>query len=183
MSQTNRTSRFQAKLLRPRLPAGQPSWAFVVLPREVSEKLPRRGRTSVDGRLNGHRFQARLEPDGQLSHWLRLDGALLQAAGATIGEVATLEIAPVTAEPEPAVPADLAEALAAAPAARNVWDATTTIARLDWIHWIDSAKQPRTRAKRIGDACAMLGEGKKRVCCFDPSGYYSKALRAPEAAE
>ena len=183
MPQTDKNAQFQAKLLRPRLPAGEPSWAFVVLPREVSAKLPRRGRTSVDGRLNGQPFRARLEPDGQLSHWLRVDSDLLQAAGATVGDLVTLEIEPVAEEPEPQVPADLAAALAAAPAARSVWDATTTIARLDWIHWIESAKQAKTRAKRIADACAMLGEGKQRVCCFDQSGYYSKALRAPEAAD
>lgn len=183
MPQTQETAQFQATLLRPRLSAGEAPWAFVVLPREVSEQLPRRGRTSVDGRLNGQPFQARLEPDGQLSHWLRVDDDLLQAAGVVVGEVVTLEIAPVAQEPEPEVPTDLAEALAAAPAARSVWDATTTIARLDWIHWIESAKQAKTRAKRVADACAMLGEGKQRVCCFDQSGYYSKALRAPEAAE
>ena len=182
MSQTQETSRFQTTLLRPRLPDGESSWAFVVLPREASEQLPRRGRTSVDGRLNGCPFRARLEPDGQLSHWLRLDSDLLQAAGAAIGDVVTLEVAPVAQEPEPDVPADLAAALAAAPAARSVWDATTTIARLDWIHWIESAKQAKTRAKRVADACAMLGDGKKRVCCFDQSGYYSKAFRAPEMA-
>lgn len=183
MPQAHETAQFQAPLLRPRLPGGESSWAFVVLPREVSEQLPRRGRTSVDGRLNGQPFQARLEPDGQLSHWLRVDNDLLQAAGAAVGALVTLEIAPVAEEPEPQVPADLAEALAAAPEARAVWDATTTIARLDWIHWIESAKQAKTRAKRIADACAMLGEGKKRVCCFDQSGYYSKAFHAPEAAD
>jgi hypothetical protein len=26
----------------------------------------------------------------------------------------------------------------------------------------------------------MLASGKKQVCCFDQSGYYSKAFRAPE---
>ena len=59
MPQTDKNAQFQAKLLRPRLPAGEPSWAFVVLPREASEQLPRRGRTSVDGRLNGRPFRAR----------------------------------------------------------------------------------------------------------------------------
>jgi hypothetical protein len=53
---------------------------------------------------------------------------------------------------------------------------------VDWIHWIESAKQAKTRAKRVRTACEMLAAGKKRVCCFDPSGYYSKAFRAPEAA-
>jgi hypothetical protein len=54
---------------------------------------------------------------------------------------------------------------------------------MDWIHWITSAKQAKTRAKRIRDACAMLAAGKSRVCCFDQSGFYSKAFRAPEGAD
>ena len=100
-----------------------------------------------------------------------------------MGDVVTLEVGPVKQEPEPQIPSDLQDALAASTEARRLWDETTTIARLDWIHWITSAKQPRTRAKRIIDACDMLGSGKRRVCCFDPSGLYSKALRAPEAAD
>jgi len=28
----------------------------------------------------------------------------------------------------------------------------------------------------------MLGKGKRRVCCFDRSGFYSQTLSAPEAA-
>jgi len=87
----------------------------------------------------------------------------------------------VKKEPEPDIPPDFQEALAATPEARKVWNNTTTIARVDWIHWITSAKQLKTRAKRIGDACDMLASGKKQVCCFDQSGYYSKAFRAPEA--
>ncbi|SHF19555.1 protein of unknown function [Microbulbifer donghaiensis] len=183
MNHVERSSRFEAKLLRPAKPGGDASWTFVVLPKQVSEKLPRRGRTTVEGTINGFYFQATLEPDGQLSHWLPVSGALQEAAGAGSGDVVALEIRPVEKEPEPEIPPDLERALAAAPEARAVWDATTTIARLDWIHWITSAKQSRTRAKRIGDACDMLASGKKRVCCFDQSGYYSKAFRAPEAAD
>jgi hypothetical protein len=183
MTQVNRKSQFRAKLLRPLHPGPESSWAFLVLPKDASEKLPRRGRSTVEGKINGHRFKATLDPDGQLSHWLRVSKELQDAAGAAVGDVVTLEIAPVENEPEPEMPSDLEAALAAAPAARSVWDDTTTIARLDWIHWITSAKQSRTRAKRISDACDMLASGKRRVCCFDQSGYYSKAFYAPEAAE
>ncbi|MFL1484944.1 YdeI/OmpD-associated family protein [Marinobacter sp. LN3S78] len=177
------TTTFQVKLLRPAKPGDDDSWAFVILPKEASDGLPRRGRTTVAGALNGHRFQETLEPDGQLSHWLRVSRELRDTADVNVGDTVTLEIRPVEQEPEPEVPPDLAEALAAAPEARQVWDGTTTIARLDWIHWVVSAKQAKTRAKRIRDACDMLAEGKKRVCCFDPSGFYSKALRAPDAAD
>ena len=154
-----------------------------MLPKSASEKLPRRGRTTVAGTINGHGFQSTLEPDGQLSHWLRINQELLEATGANIGDVVELEIMALEQEPEPELPADLKDALAAAPQARAVWDATTTIARLDWIHWVTSAKQSKTRVKRINDACEMLAAGKRRVCCFDPSGYYSKALRAPKTAD
>ncbi len=155
----------------------------MILPAEASEKLPRRGRTTVDGTINGHGFKALLEPDGQKSHWLKIDQKLLGDAGADFGEVARIEIMAAEQELEPDVPSDLLEALQAAPEARATWEKTTTIARIDWIHWITSAKQAKTRTKRIADACDMLAAGKKRVCCFDPSGYYSKAFSAPQAAE
>lgn len=183
VTKTDQKSRFETELFRPAKPGSDPSWAFVVLPKDASEGLPRRGRTTVEGTINGHRFQATLEPDGQLSHWLRVGRELQEAAGVDVGDIVTLEISPVEREPEPEIPSELQEALAASPEARRTWDDTTTIARLDWIHWITSAKQSKTREKRIRDACDMLASGKRRVCCFDPSGFYSKALRAPEAAD
>jgi hypothetical protein len=182
MTNIDTNSRFQAVLVSPSEPASDFPWAFVVLPRSVSATLPRRGRTTVDGTINGYGFRATLEPDGQLSHWLRIDSHLLQTAAVSAGDVIELEIRPVDQEPEPTIPADFYEALAASPDALAVWDDTTTIARVDWIHWITSAKQAKTRSKRIRDACDMLASGNRRVCCFDPSGYYSKALSAPKAA-
>ena len=137
----------------------------------------------MDAKINGHHFQATLEPDGQLSHWLKVGKELRAASGVGIGDTVTLEVAPVAKEPEPKLPPDVLEALSASPEAKAVWDATTTIARIDWIHWIESAKQTKTRKSRVESACDMLASGKKRVCCFDQSGFYSKSLSAPLAAE
>jgi hypothetical protein len=138
--------------------------------------------TAVEGTINGVPFQATLEPDGQKGHWLRVDRKLREAAGAEAGDMVTLEIGPTTDVPEPKVPADLRKALAAAPRARALWSDITPMARTDWIHWITSAKQPETRARRVQNACSMLAAGKRRVCCFDRSGFYSKSLSAPQAA-
>ncbi|HKX54454.1 MAG TPA: YdeI/OmpD-associated family protein [Xanthomonadales bacterium] len=183
MSQQDTKSQFTAKLLRPENPGDGKPWAFVILPLDASASLPRRGRITVDGTINGLEFRALLEPDGQKSHWLRLEQGLLKASGAAMGEVARFEIMPASQEPDPEVPTDFLEALQASPEARATWEQTTTVARLDWIHWITSAKQTRTRAKRINDACDKLARGNKRVCCFDPSGYYSKAFCAPQEQE
>jgi hypothetical protein len=107
---------------------------------------------------------------------------LREGAGPDAGDIVPLEIAPAGEEPEPKVPADLRKALEAAPKARAFWSDITPVARRDWIHWIASAKQAETRTRRIKNACAMLAAGKRRVCCFDRSGFYSKSLSSPKAA-
>jgi hypothetical protein len=172
---------FTTTLLSPAQQSDDAPWFFVVLPKDVSATLPRRGRTTVTGNLNGQPFQVTLEPDGQLSHWLQISDELREAANASIGDSVTLEIAPLKPEPEPQIPPDFQAALTNAPAALAAWNTTTTLARVDWIHWMVSAKQAKTRAQRIANACDMLAAGKLRVCCFDESGYYSKAFRAPAA--
>ena len=180
-SKTASKIRFSATLFRPAATAKAVSWTFLTLPKEASSKLPSRGQTSVEGALNGLAFRATLEPDGQGGHWLKVDRKMREAAGAEAGDVVTLEIAPVAEEPEPRVPADLRKALAAAPKARALWSDITPIARRDWIHWIVSAKQAETRARRIRNACDMLAKGKRRPCCFDRSGMYAKSMSCPVA--
>jgi hypothetical protein len=190
---TKTSIRFKAKLLRPAMDPARPradqqaksdnSWTFLILPKNASAKLPSRGMTAVEGTINGCPFQAELEPDGQKSHWLRVDRKLSKAARADAGDVVTLEIAPAAKDTEPEVPTDLRKALASAsPKARKLWSDISPNARRDWIHWIISAKQEETRTRRIKNACSMLAAGKRRVCCFDRSGFYSKSMSAPKAA-
>ncbi len=73
---------------------------------------------------------------------------------------------PAGENPEPRVPTDLGKALAAAPMVNVKWKDLTSIARRDFISWIDSAKQSETRRRRIEKACSMLAAGKRRPCCY-----------------
>src|SRR5947207_11993427 len=73
---------------------------------------------------------------------------------------------PAGEESETTLPVDLRKALAAAPVAKAQWRDLTPIARRDFISWIDSAKQPETRRRRIEKACSMLAAGKRRPCCY-----------------
>src|SRR5439155_13871607 len=73
---------------------------------------------------------------------------------------------PAGEESEATLPVDLRKALAAAPVAKAQWRDLTPIARRDFISWIDSAKQPETRRRRIEKACSMLAAGKRRPCCY-----------------
>lgn len=173
---------FTARLLRPATP-GNATWTFLVLPKAASAKLPTRAMTSVEGSLGGAPFQATLEPDGHGSHWLKVPKALREAAGAEAGDTVAVAMAPLEKQLESEVPKDLRDALKAHRAAKATWDATTTVARRDWIAWMTSGKQAATRGKRLEAMLDMLAHGKKRVCCFDRSGMAGNNFSAPEAAE
>jgi hypothetical protein len=174
--------RFTAKLLRPAQPKNA-TWRFLRLPADASKQLPSRGMVSVTGTLDGHAFKATLEPDGEGSHWLKVPRALHEAAAAQAGKVVVLELLLVDKEPEPKLPPDLKQALAASPAASLQWKAITPAARRDFIQWIATAKQDATRERRIRTGCDMLEAGKKRICCFDRTGMYSRGnIGAPEPA-
>ena len=174
---------FKATLLRPKVAKTDPpaDWLFLVLPDAASQALPSRGMVTVDGTLNQTAFQATLQPDGKGGHWLRIEPDLQQQAGLTAGDIATLTVAPVTEEPEPAVPDDLRDALAASPQASAMWHDITPIARRDWIFWMTSGKRAATRATRRATMLDMLAKGKRRACCFDRSGLYSNSLSRPLA--
>lgn len=116
--------------------------------------------------IDGFPFRATLDPEPAGGHSLRLNRALQTAAGATEGETVWLEITRIGEEPECRVPAELRDALATNPSAQRLWTEITPLARRDWILWITSAKQPKTRQGRIAKACSMLADGKRRVCCF-----------------
>src|SRR5881394_4626622 len=91
---------------------------------------------------------------------------------------------PAGEESEARVPTDLRKALAAAPVAKTQWRDLTPIARRDFISWMDSAKQPETRRRRIERACSMLAAGKRRPCCYSIVSFnLHKALAATPMAK
>ncbi len=170
---------FEAELRRP---AEGGDWMFLRLPQEASAPLPSRGPVSVEGTINGFGLLETLQPDGEGGHWLKVDANLREGANVRAGEVVHLEISPATVDPEPEVPEDLRDALSATPAAFAVWTAITPASRRDWILWMTTGKKAETRTLRVEKMMDMLAKGKRRICCFDRSGMYSKTLSCPDAA-
>src|SRR6202521_5253276 len=138
------------------------------LPEKASVKLPSRGQVAVQGTINGHGFQAVLEPDGYLGHWMRIDGKLQQTAALGAGDTATLEIESLKDWPEPSVPQDLETALAAAP--QKVPDrrkGITPMARWEWVRWVKATQNADTRKRRVEVSISKMKSGKRRPCCFN----------------
>lgn len=136
---------------------------------EASELLPSRGMCMVAGQINGADFQAAVEPDGQGSHWFRINPSLLDEAGIAVGETAKVVIEPTKLWPEPRVPDDLRQVLSADAEAEAIWDSLTPAARWDWIRWMTAVRQPVTRQRHVESIPSRLKSGKRRPCCFDRS--------------
>lgn len=127
-------------------------------------------------------FDAQMEPDGNLGHWFVVPPAVMKAEKISAGQRSAFVLNKLDRQPEPVPPRRFKTLLSKNPAAQATWDSTSTLARIDWVHWMESAQQDATRKQRVANAIDMLEKGKKRVCCFDPSGFFSKALACPVEA-
>ena len=74
-------------------------------------------------------------------------------------------------------PDDLQATLRSDAAAFARWTAITPLGRNEFICWIEDAKQPATRERRIRRTGAELLDGKSRPCCW--SGCIHRADKPP----
>ncbi|MCO6049493.1 YdeI/OmpD-associated family protein [Mesorhizobium sp. RP14(2022)] len=72
---------------------------------------------------------------------------------------------------------DVQAALRADPQVYALWGGLTPLGRNEFLCWIDDAKQPKTRLRRIERTKEELQEGKKRPCCW--AGCIHRTDKAP----
>ena len=72
---------------------------------------------------------------------------------------------------------DLQAALRSDRAVLALWEALTPLGRNEFICWVEDAKQPATRQRRIQRTGEELLEGKKRPCCW--AGCIHRTDKAP----
>jgi len=63
-------------------------------------------------------------------------------------------------------PKDLLDALTDSKVASTAWKDITPLARNEFICWVTSTKQDKTRARRIEVAIDKLEKGERRPCCW-----------------
>ncbi|QDH74301.1 YdeI/OmpD-associated family protein [Brevundimonas sp. M20] len=61
---------------------------------------------------------------------------------------------------------DMRTALQTDPEVLALWQGLTPLGRNEFICWVEDAKQPATRQRRIVRTAEELREGKKRPCCW-----------------
>jgi hypothetical protein len=161
------TIQFEAAVVQLDPAYGYGPQTVIMLPKNASDKLPSRGMSMIKGTMNGSPFQAVLEPDGEGSHWFKVNSAMREATKVAVGDMISFVVEPSKEWPEPKVPSDLEAALAADVKAHALWEKITPLARWDWIRWVGSTKNPETRQHHLEVACSKLRSGERRPCCFN----------------
>jgi hypothetical protein len=118
-----------------------------------------RERYDVSGTVNGCKVRGKLiSRDG--GHYLELGPAWCRDNTVSPGVQVAVRLeaeGPQVASMSP----DLAAALDAAPDARRFFESLPTFYRKNFMRWIDAAKRPETRAKRIAEMVETLKAGKR----------------------
>jgi Bacteriocin-protection, YdeI or OmpD-Associated/Domain of unknown function (DUF1905) len=111
--------------------------------------------------VNGHTFNGRIGRMGGET-LLGFNKAVRQACGVTAGDEIEALVVLDDAPPQAEVPAPLAAALDADPAARAAFDALAPSHRKEFARWVSEAKRDETRERRIAETLRMLAEGRTR---------------------
>ena len=107
----------------------------------------------------------RIESVDDLPKATALRRLIVDARAAWSAAIDEKAAAPPAAKPRreaPALPDDLAAALAARSGARQAFDAFTASQQHEYVDWIVEAKREATRASRVGQAAEWIAEGKTR---------------------
>ena len=76
------------------------------------------------------------------------------------------------------LPRDLRAALVGNVPALEAWKDITPLARNEFICWVEDAKQPATRERRIRRTQEELEEGMRRPCCWPGCAHRERNGRA-----
>ena len=128
---------------------------------EVVAGLGGGGRPKVVVTVNGLEWRGSIARMGG-AYWLGVSAERRTAAGIAAGEVLDVDVVLDTAVREVEVPADLASALDAEPAARTFWDAMSYSNKSWHVLQVTGAKAAETRARRVAKSVAMMLEGRAR---------------------
>ena len=135
---------------------------FVVIPAEVVEALQATGRTSVVGTIDGHPLRHQFMPYTFEGVGRQVVMAVNKATREAIGKVAgdtvefDLERDERSRSADIEIPPELAEALAADPAASAAFDGLAPSRRREHADHVAEAKRPETRLRRAAEVIAGL---------------------------
>lgn len=133
----------------------------IEVPDDVIEALGAGRRPPVRVELDGHEFRTTVGVMGG-RHLIPVSKAIREATGLSGGDDVSVVLTVDTSPREVEVPADLAAALAAAPAAKSFFDGLSNSLQRYHVGQVTDAKTDATRERRIAKAVQLFLDGKQR---------------------
>ena len=107
--------------------------------------------------LNGHSYRTAVGVMGGVAK-IPVSAAVRDTAGVGAGDILDVEVVADTTPRTIEVPGDLAAALAQNIKARAFFDQLSHSRQYAYVTWIEQAKQPATRTRRVEQAVALLAD-------------------------
>lgn len=163
MIATMRSNSMARKEFKVKLEAAGPggAWTFLTVPFSVEKVFGTKARLAVKGTINGFTFRSSLFPAGNGSHTMMVNKSLQKGAKAGAGDTVKVALEPGTALRTVPVPADLKKVLTQTKEANAAFDKLPYSHRKEYVDWIEDAKKPETRARRVQKAVSRVIEAKR----------------------
>ena len=130
----------------------------IEVPDDVVAALGQGKRPKVTVTINGYSYPSTVGVMGGLS-LIPVSADVRAKAGIAAGDEVDVDVVPDTGPRTVEVPADLAEALARVPAARQAFDKLSYSGQQRYVLSIQQAKTPETRQRRVEKAVTELSAG------------------------
>jgi hypothetical protein len=136
------------------------AWTFLPIPEQVTRACATKSRVAVRGTINGFPFRTSLLPEGDGTHAMPVNKGMLQGAGTAAGQIVTVIMEIDTAARTVEVPGDMNEALREPGTLQSAFESLSYSRQKEFVDWIEQAKRPETRAKRLRKMLVLLEEGR-----------------------
>lgn len=133
--------------------------AYVSVPFDVEAAFGKK-RVKVYATLDGIPYRGSLVRMGTTCHLLPVLKDIRQRLGKSIGEEIQVMLEEDTLPRQVSVPPDLQAALDSVPAAYTFFQQLSYTHQKETVQWVEAAKRPDTRQKRIQHTVEMLNAGK-----------------------
>jgi hypothetical protein len=139
-------------------PAG--GGAFVRVPFDVEQAFGKK-RVKILATIDGVPYRGSLVRMGTECHLLLILKEIREQIGKTFGDEVEITVQEDSEPRVVSVPEDLRAALDADPAAQAFFNKLAYSHQREYVMWIEEAKRPETRQKRVQGTMQMLKEGKR----------------------
>jgi hypothetical protein len=131
------------------------------VPEDVMDGLGAGRRPRVSVTFNDYTFSTTIGSMRGVA-MIPVSATIRNAAGVTAGDVLDVDVGLDTTPETVAVPADLAEALGPDTEERAFFETLTASQQRGYTDWIEQAKKPETRAKRVAETITALRARRRR---------------------